>query len=427
MRMRQQVAWKTLCLVLLTCGLAVSAYLLYRHAALLGDSAAGADFCNGLFGTGCDETLRSRWAVQLGLPLAGWGLVYYGTLAVLLALGWTVGEAFEFEATVGALALGLVAAAMSIVLMGVMFAGLAPFCPLCAVVHVVNLLLLLPLKRLTGRSVLQLSQVVAAGGRYLLGRQARHPQTARWRIVGFFATALFAVVIYQWVYVEHGARVRSTQTAIDADELLQTLDLYETALRHDISCGDDDAQIGPSQAPIRLVVFSDFQCPACTSFARTLSRLRRRFEDKLHIVFKHFPLSSDCNAMIKANLHPRACEWAYAAEAARRQDKFWPFHDAMFSSSLGEDDTALVALTEKIGIDLERFDTDRRLQGVQEKVQSDVDLGIRLGIDGTPAVFVSGRRIYDIRLQALEYIVSHELEHHDPQNEALSTSSSRSH
>ena len=60
------------------------------------------DICSALFGTGCDETLQSRTAVQLGLPLAGWGLIYYGTLASLLLLGWAMGDAFQFEASLTA-------------------------------------------------------------------------------------------------------------------------------------------------------------------------------------------------------------------------------------------------------------------------------------------------------------------------------------
>lgn len=111
-------------------------------------------------GRGYDDALRSPLAVQLGLPLAGWGLVYYGTLTSLL-LGWTVGETFRFEATTAAFLLALAAAFGSVVLFVVMVTDLSPFCPMCAVVHAINLLLLFPLKRLTGRPVGHLVQAVA--------------------------------------------------------------------------------------------------------------------------------------------------------------------------------------------------------------------------------------------------------------------------
>ena len=98
------------CLVLLSVGVIVSGYLLYRHFAIADVSVqSGADFCSAVFGTGCDEALQSPLAVQLGLPLAGWGLVYYGTLASLLLLGWTIGDTFRFEATTAAFLLALAA------------------------------------------------------------------------------------------------------------------------------------------------------------------------------------------------------------------------------------------------------------------------------------------------------------------------------
>ena len=73
--------------LLIALGVLVSGHLLLRHFALADlSSQTGTDFCSALFGTGCDDALRSPLAVQLGLPLAGWGLVYYGTLVALLLL-----------------------------------------------------------------------------------------------------------------------------------------------------------------------------------------------------------------------------------------------------------------------------------------------------------------------------------------------------
>ena len=82
---------KYFCLVLIGLGLTISGYLLWRHFVPADLSApARSDFCSALFGTGCDDALRSRLAVQFGLPLAGWGLVYYGTLVSLLLLAETL-------------------------------------------------------------------------------------------------------------------------------------------------------------------------------------------------------------------------------------------------------------------------------------------------------------------------------------------------
>ena len=97
---------RMLCLSLLGLGSLVSAYLLARSFALVATRVSDAiDVCSAIFGTGCDEALLSAASWQLGIPLAGWGVVYYVTLACLLVMAWALGEAFELEATLGALLL----------------------------------------------------------------------------------------------------------------------------------------------------------------------------------------------------------------------------------------------------------------------------------------------------------------------------------
>jgi uncharacterized membrane protein len=396
---------RSICLILIGLGLTISGYLLLRHFALVDLSAqSGTDFCSALFGTSCDDALRAPLAVQLGLPLAGWGLVYYGTLASLLLLGWTIGETFRFEAIAAALLLALAAALASIALFVAMVTDLSPFCPLCVVVHAINLLLLFPLKHMTGRPVVQLVQTVAGAIRYLAGGKTADPVTTRWKLVGFFSSGLVAVVIYQWVFVEYALRTRATEAPFDPR---QTIALFESGLQQEIPVSNADAQLGPANAPVTMVVFNDFQCPGCRQLAQTIPGLASKFEDTLHIAFKHFPLDSTCNSLVKKELHPRACEAARAAEAAREQGKFWAFHEALFKPR-SEGKMTLRSLVEHLGLNLDRFETYRRGDTALAKVQADVDLGIRLGVDGTPSVFINGRRAYDTRGRALQFLIAHE-------------------
>ncbi|MBL7224458.1 MAG: thioredoxin domain-containing protein [Candidatus Brocadiae bacterium] len=399
---------RSISLILIALALTVSGYLLYRHFALTGPPAlSGTDFCSAVFGVGCDKALRSPLAVQLGLPLAGWGLVYHGTLAALLLLGWAVGDSFRFEAATAALLLALAAALGSLALFVVMLTPLAPFCPLCAVAHAINLLLLFPLKRLTGRPVRQLAQAVGGAIRYLVGRKTADPAAARWKLVGFLAAGLVAVVIYQWVFVEVALHAHSGKAPFDPKEAVA---VFEASPKKDTPVTNADPKLGPSVAPVRMVVFSDFQCPGCVQLWRTIPGVRKQFGDKMQIVFKHFPLDSACNSMLKGKLHPKACEAAQAAEAAREQGQFWPFHDAVLMPRSGGKKT-LKAMVEELGLDFGRFDAHRRGDAGLAKIKADIDLGICLGVDGTPSVFLNGRRVYDTREQALRFLIGHELEH----------------
>src|SRR5687768_8888284 len=102
-----RVRW--LCLGLVLLGFSVSSYLLYRSLLLLGDEhSAGEDMCLAVFGSGCDATLVDQMSWVLGIPLAGWGVVYYVTLAALLLMALALRAAFAPQAMLAALLVSLV-------------------------------------------------------------------------------------------------------------------------------------------------------------------------------------------------------------------------------------------------------------------------------------------------------------------------------
>ena len=295
---------RPICLILIGLGLTISGYLLFRHFSITDLSAQlGPDFCSALFGKGCDDTLRSALAVQLGLPLAGWGLVYYGTVLALFLAGWTMGGTFQSEAITGALLLALGAALASLVLFVMMLTGVSPFCPLCALLHMINLMILFPLKRLIGHSFSQIGPTVVRAIRYLLGGKANDPETARWHGMGFLMPLLVGLVIYQWVSGESALRACAAEKPFDPQ---QTLTLFESSQQQEIPVTDADPKLGPNDAPVRMVVFNDFQCPGCKQLAQTVHDLARTYESSLQIVFKHFPLDSVCNPLVRGELRDRA-------------------------------------------------------------------------------------------------------------------------
>ncbi len=106
--------------------------------------------------------------------------------------------------------------------------------------------------------------------------------------------------------------------------------------------------------------------------------------------------------------HPRACEAARAAEAARRQGKFWPFHDGLYASELDASEATLQQIAQEAGLNLKRFEADRRAPTTMAKVKSDIELGSRLGVNGTPTVFLNGRRVKHRSPRALQVLIGQE-------------------
>jgi protein-disulfide isomerase len=131
---------------------------------------------------------------------------------------------------------------------------------------------------------------------------------------------------------------------------------------------------GPEDAPL-VVVYGDYECPYCAAAEVRLRALPVR------MAFRHFPVR---------NRHPRAQAAACAAEAAAAQDAFWGMHDSLFDDQGRLEDPHLWARAERLGLDVERFDADRRSPAVAERVRSDFHGGVRAGVVTTPTLFVGG-------------------------------------
>ena len=149
---------------------------------------------------------------------------------------------------------------------------------------------------------------------------------------------------------------------------------------------------GRDGAPVTIVEFSDFQCPACAHAFLDLQDVVRRRSD-VRLVFRHFPLDQHCNDGIEHGVHPMACVAACAAECAAQQGKFWEYHDLLFENQAGLARDNLFAFARDLGLDMQRFRTCLDAPETLELVREDVRAGDSLGIESTPTIFINGRRI----------------------------------
>ena len=182
---------------------------------------------------------------------------------------------------------------------------------------------------------------------------------------------------------------------------------YHASRREEFTLDKDEAFLGPASAPIELVVFSDAFCPHCQTWWQQRDSPIKRYGDQLRIVFKHFPFEKACNTHVAMTLHPRSCEAACAMEAARRQGQFWAYHEALSDPRYRDRADSLLAAAAAIGLDLDQFQSDCAESSTADRVARDVALGDRLGIDGTPAFILDGRRISDSRPESLQLQLDH--------------------
>lgn len=140
------------------------------------------------------------------------------------------------------------------------------------------------------------------------------------------------------------------------------------------SLRDDDHVRGPQEAPL-VLVYADLACPHCA-----VAHVRLR-DAGLRVCLRHFALRTR---------HPRALPLAHAAEAAAAQGAFWPFVDALYADQGRIDDPHLWDKAGALGLDVERFDADRRGEPAVARVARDVRDGLRAGVAQTPTLIIGG-------------------------------------
>ena len=391
--------------------MAASAYLLARTFALVAPAGhVSPDLCSTLFSASCDATLADPHAWVMGIPLAGWGLVYFSMLATLLALARFVGGAFRAHALLSGSALAFAGFGCGLALMADTVMAHKPVCPLCVTVHALSLGLVFVLQRAVSRPLRDQWASLREALRDVSVAGAQVVEMSRWRLVGFGCVALVATIAYQWVFVEAALRRPTSEQPANRSAIIAT---YVTSPKRTLPVSESDPHRGPLDAPVKLVVFESFQCPHCQQFAATLPRLEREFGDRLLVVFKHYPLSSRCNDRLNKDMQPDACEIAWAAEAAHRQERFWPFHDAMLAAGKGASASVIERAAQGAGLEPARFEADRHSAAVRERVAEDIELGNELKLPGTPAVYLDGRLVRPASAEVLEILIRHELVRHE--------------
>jgi len=159
--------------------------------------------------------------------------------------------------------------------------------------------------------------------------------------------------------------------------------------------------IGPEDAPITIVEFSDYQCPFCRRWHDEVYQpLLAAYPGKIKLVYRNLPLTS---------IHPDALAAAEAAMCAGEQNAYWQYHEKLFSStSLNKD--VFMQYAQQLGLDTRSFESCITDHKYQQNIQADSDFAINLGISSTPTFFINGLAIIGAQpLSVFKQVIDKEL------------------
>ncbi len=350
-------------------GVALSAFTLVIHERIAGGGYTS--FCDVNESISCDAVLGSRFGEMLGVPVPAISLLVF-VAGVLFALPGAISGASGGLPDLALLILAAGSLGTAIVLAAIAVFVLRHLCPLCLSMDAVILAWVVTVAPLVGRfdrpgppvvrALAAGALLVAIVGNYLVFRRTP-PPTPR-----------------------NVAEIQQQDP-----KFYQFYTSLPTQSPAEVVGGARHAK-GKSDAPVTIVEFSDFECPACGAAFPDLRELAHARPD-VRIVFRHFPLDSTCNSAVPRALHPYACLAAFAAECAGQQDRFWEYHDLLFANQRTLDRESLFRYARQLELSIPTFHACLDDPATRARIAEDIEAGIKAGIMSTPTLFINGRML----------------------------------
>jgi uncharacterized membrane protein/predicted DsbA family dithiol-disulfide isomerase len=353
-------------LALCALGVILSADLLRLHVNVHTNPAHDS-YCDVGEGLNCETTAASDWSVFLGLPLAFWGIVAYGILA-LITLGGLGRRPPTRSWPFGVLmVLAAFASLSGIALLAVSLFVIGSLCLVCVGTYLVSF------------ALLALSWIeVRAMGFTPMGALTEEWRVARNRRDLLLVPAALAVLA-----------VAIAAFALPAYWKVETFDGPEglTAGR----TWDGHHWVGASRPLVVIEEFSDYQCPYCQRGHAEMRALVKEHPDTIRLVHRDYPLDQACNPTINRPFHQAACAYARMARCAGEQGVFWEASDYLFSRGRDADQVTYEELAGAVGADAEALRTCAGEPETQQALVADLAQGRGLGVRATPSFVLNGK------------------------------------
>lgn len=357
----------------------------------------GADVCAPSQTVNCDYVLGSRWAKVGAVPVATLGLAYFwflGSWFCLIGPANFPGRRWHLL-PLGVASLGLCG---SLFFVGVMAFALPVWCTWCVAAHIINALLFLGVVCCWPRR----PKIVGDAPPEAVPVRPYPSGVHGWSVLGGVTALIAIVLLTSFAFL---AQLNAGQLQRQLLRITNSIDYiewqYRRAPRRDIPIRLDDISIGAVDAPHTAVVFSDFECAMCKAFFKSAASLEERFPGKLRFVFRHYPIDSSCNPYAPRKFHLFSCDAARAAEAVQdhvSSDRALQYHRLLYDHAANFVSRPYAALAGRIGVDDKKFATALEGDRSTTRLREDIELGHKLGVTATPAIFLDGRFLANWRI-----------------------------
>jgi protein-disulfide isomerase len=330
-------------------------------------------FCNMGQTFDCTAVEMSNYAEILpGIPLSGFAVAGYTLLLGLSLCG--LSPALRRNLKPWLVGFSGVALIFSLIYLFVMLTQIGKLCLLCLVIDSLNLILFvlaLTLPSSVARSEpsgsgIRLSHIAAMGSGSL--------------IVAFLFT-----------------QALNPQAGVKRSDLDDIVDSVMQSPSLPIEIPADAPTIGAPDAPVTIIKFTDYECPACKMGATAIHPLFKRYPKKVRFVFMNFPLAHECNAdpQLNRTIHAYACEAAAVAVCAKEQGKFTEAYETLFDNqtSFKANGVADLVASKVEGLDSAKLKECMKLPSTADRIRRESLVGVNLKVQSTPTFFINGKKV----------------------------------
>jgi len=369
-------------------GLVISWLLTKKHAEFVAGIVTPDSLCQIGQNFNCEVVTTSAYSEFLGIPVSSFNFMGFALSTAFLLVDW--GLSFTVLRERMKLLTGFYAFQVLVCVVMAVISTLVvkAYCLYCISLYVVNLLLLLGFYK-----------AWKWPGKNPIAQQSWYDN--RGAIV---AAVLASVVLVTPSYLKKYHFAELEQQQKDVIEAFEKSDLIMS-----IPNGDGPSW-GNRDAKVQLVEFLDFQCPHCKVASHEIKEMLKGLERDVVIVFKNYPLDMGCNPKITSPFHRYACLAARSSLCAFKlnKEKFWDFQAGIFEGQEKLSEPLLKDLVVQMGMDANEHQKCVEDMATYEQVKNDVALGNTLGVEGTPAIFLNGKK-FDMSwgLGSLPAVVRH--------------------
>lgn len=390
-------------------GAVVSGLLLWLDYNLLGIGQA-TSLCGGWLASQCGEVIsQSEYATLWGFPFATYGLFFYSfILFMALATNYLGGRYLPggFFILVSLVIMSVVA---DVFLARIMMSH-NTFCFLCASTYLINLALLIlfillykELKTEVGFSWRQIAQVFAS-------TKGRSPSNKGIAVFFLMFVFLLFFAVFSTSYILRLQTLPLRQARVGTNQ--RVAEFYQQK-PESLALPGSSLVIGKGSGKIQIITFTDFLCTYCYKIFELEQDIYEKYGDNVSFVYYNYPLDQDCNPYVERSVYPGSCTAAKAFVSAASLQIFQEYHHNFFSQyeKFHESYDADRALSLASGlVNITPFQQEMDSEATAQILRRDIELAAKLHIEGTPTLFINGRRIVGAPArEVLEMIIDREL------------------